>query len=64
MKYAIISDIHANPSALEKVLSDAERYGAEKVVCAGCTGCPGKAGIESTTVFGERNNILVETRAF
>ena len=35
MKYAIISDVHADPAALEKVLVDAERCGAEKVVCAG-----------------------------
>ena len=35
MKYAIISDIHANPAALERVLADAEQCGAEKVVCAG-----------------------------
>ena len=35
MKYAIISDIHANPVALEKVLSDSARYGVEKVICAG-----------------------------
>lgn len=35
MKYAIISDIHANPAALERVLADAERYGAEQVICAG-----------------------------
>lgn len=34
-QYAIISDIHANPAALERVLADAERCGAEKVVCAG-----------------------------
>ena len=32
MKYAIISDIHANPTALEKVLADSARYGAEKLV--------------------------------
>ena len=35
MKYAIISDIHANPPALERVLADAERCGAKEVVCAG-----------------------------
>ena len=35
MKYAIISDIHANLAALERVLADAERCGTEKVVCAG-----------------------------
>lgn len=35
MKYAILSDVHANPAALERVLADATRYGAEKVICAG-----------------------------
>ena len=35
MKYAIISDVHANPKALERVLEDSARYGAEKIVCAG-----------------------------
>ena len=35
MKYTIISDVHANPSALERVLADAEHFGAGKVVCAG-----------------------------
>ena len=35
MKYAIISDVHANPAALEKVLADAEQCGVEQVVCAG-----------------------------
>jgi predicted phosphodiesterase len=35
MKYAIISDIHANPAALEKVLADSVRYGVGKIVCAG-----------------------------
>ena len=35
MKYSIISDIHANPTALEKVLADAESCGADKIICAG-----------------------------
>ena len=35
MKYAIMSDIHGNTAALERVLEDADRCGAEKVVCAG-----------------------------
>ena len=35
MKYAIISDVHANPTALERVLADAEQCGVEQVVCAG-----------------------------
>ncbi len=35
MKYAIVSDIHANLDALERVLADAQSQGAEKVVCLG-----------------------------
>ena len=35
MKYAIISDIHANESALRHVLADAALQGAEQVVCLG-----------------------------
>ena len=35
MKFAIISDVHANPMALERVLADAEQRGVEQVVCAG-----------------------------
>ena len=35
MRYAIISDIHANESALRHVLADAAAQGAETVVCLG-----------------------------
>lgn len=35
MKVAIMSDVHANPMALERVLADAEQCGVEQVVCAG-----------------------------
>ena len=35
MKYAIISDVHANESALRHVLADAAAQGAETVVCLG-----------------------------
>ncbi|MBO7483264.1 MAG: metallophosphoesterase family protein [Kiritimatiellae bacterium] len=35
MLYAIISDIHANLEALERVLADAKACGAERVVCLG-----------------------------
>jgi len=35
VKYAVISDVHANPEALRRVLDDARRCGAEKVVCLG-----------------------------
>ena len=35
MKYAIISDVHANESALRHVLEDAAAQVAETVVCLG-----------------------------
>lgn len=35
MKYAVISDIHANEAALREVLADAFEQGAERVVCLG-----------------------------
>lgn len=35
MKYAVISDIHANESALQQVLTDAREQGAEKIICLG-----------------------------
>jgi len=35
MKYAIISDIHANLEAFEAVLEDIKKEGAEKCVCVG-----------------------------
>lgn len=35
MIYAVISDIHANESALRKVLGDAKAHGAQRIVCLG-----------------------------
>ena len=35
MKYAIISDVHANLAALQNVLADAKAQGVEKIVCLG-----------------------------
>lgn len=35
MKIAIMSDIHGNADALEKVLADAEREGVSRVLCCG-----------------------------
>lgn len=35
MKYAVISDLHANMSALRRVLDDARKMGAESIVCLG-----------------------------
>jgi predicted phosphodiesterase len=35
VKYAVISDVHANLAALQNVLADAKAQGVEKVVCLG-----------------------------
>jgi len=35
MKYAVMSDVHANPTALAKALDDARSCGAETFVCLG-----------------------------
>ena len=35
MKYAVMSDVHANPKALETVLADAKRHGCRKFVLLG-----------------------------
>ncbi len=35
MRYAIISDIHSNLEALEAVLKEADRLGAERIFCLG-----------------------------
>ena len=37
MRYAIISDVHANPVALRAVLSDAQSQQVDAVVCLGDT---------------------------
>ncbi len=38
MRYAILSDIHGNLLALERVLADARRQGAETILCLGDVG--------------------------
>ena len=55
MKYAIISDIHANPAALERVLADATRYGVDQVVCAGDIVGYGPYPAETIRIVRERN---------
>ena len=35
MRYAILSDVHATPTALEKVVADARSYGIEEFICLG-----------------------------
>ena len=55
MKFAIISDVHANPAALEKVLADAEQCGVEQVVCAGDVVGYGPYPSETIRILRERD---------
>ncbi len=54
MKYAILSDIHANSSALETALADAGRLGAQKIVCAGDVVGYGPSPAETIRILRER----------
>ncbi len=38
MRYAVLSDIHGNLLALERVLADAKRQGAKAIFCLGDVG--------------------------
>lgn len=55
MKVAIISDVHANPQALERVLDDAAWCGAEQVVCAGDVVGYGPDPVGTVRILRERN---------
>lgn len=55
MKVAIISDVHANPQALESVLEDATRCGVEQVVCAGDVVGYGHDPVGTVRILRERN---------
>ena len=35
MKYAVISDLHANPAAFQAALDDAQQQGCGRIVCLG-----------------------------
>ena len=54
MKGAIMSDVHANPMALERVLADAEQCGVEQVVCAGDVVGYGPYPSETIRILRER----------
>ena len=59
MKYAILSDVHANPAALEKVLADSARYGVEKVICAGDVVGYGPDPVGAIRILRERGATVV-----
>jgi len=54
MRYAIISDVHANLPALQAVLRDAEGHGCESIVCLGDLVGYGKDHAECLQVVQER----------
>ena len=58
MKYAVMSDVHANPLALAKAVDDAQAYGVDAYVClgdiVGYGPSPDEAITLSRKVFGNR----------
>src|SRR5258708_21872286 len=54
MRYAIISDIHANLPALQAVLRDAETHSCERIVCLGDIIGYGKNHAECLQIVRER----------
>ena len=57
MKYAIISDIHANPTAFKAVLADARRQKADRIVCLGDVTGYGYDAVESYMLAKENCDV-------
>jgi len=55
MLYAIVSDIHANPVALTRVLAECDRVGVGRVVCAGDVVGYGPDPVGAVRILRERN---------
>lgn len=60
MIYAIISDIHANLEALERVIADARRCGAERFVCLGDVAGIGPRPIDALARIREIATIVLK----
>lgn len=59
MKYAIMSDAHANPDALLAALDDAKRHGAEKVIYLGDVTGYGYDPIRTLDILRERADVCL-----
>lgn len=59
MTYAVISDVHANPEALGRVLDDAKRCGAEQVVCLGDVVGYGPSPAEAVALVRESASVAI-----
>jgi len=57
MKYAIISDIHANPVAFKSVLDDIRRQKADRIVCLGDVTGYGYDAVESCVLAKENCDV-------
>lgn len=59
MIYAVISDVHANETALRKVLEDAEVHGAKGIICLGDAVGYGPLPAETVALLREVNAAMV-----
>jgi predicted phosphodiesterase len=55
MRIAVISDIHSNSDALQKVMTDADESGADQVICLGDVIGYGPEPNEAIKIIRERN---------
>ena len=59
MRYAIISDVHANPAALRTALDDARGQGAERIVCLGDVVGYGPDPAEAVAVCRDECDVVI-----
>lgn len=59
MKYAIISDVHANPAAFRAVLEDAGRQKADQIVCLGDVTGYGYDAVEAYILARENCDVWI-----
>lgn len=59
MIYAVISDIHANETALRKVIDDAKSQGAQRIVCLGDVVGYGPQPLETIKLLQLENAIMI-----
>jgi len=59
VRYAVLADIHGNLEALEAVLADAQRAGAERVLCLGDIVGYGANPKECLDIVRERDAVIV-----
>jgi len=59
-RYAIISDVHGNLTALNAVLNDIEKRGVSKIICLGDIAGKGPRSAEAIDIIREKCSVVVK----